>query len=485
MKNNIGLKNFLDGLAYFKIGKKTFGIGKEVPYLFEMSSSIIQKNRLKKGALDKIKKDFSLLKDFGYIRGCMNPERDPATRHFLSLHVSHTCNMACTYCFGGDGTYGSKVRMMSPETARKAVRFFFDCNRNSKSRNLEIIFVGGEVLLNLPAIKAAVDEVRRFPEYDVNLKIITNGTILNQEIIGFLRKNRIEVAVSYDGKEHDSHRRFKNGRPTSKIVRKNINSLIKNRVKVIAIKACMAKDNPYSFTDVVRDLERLPIHPRRIRLSHEADFPSRLLRRDMYEQELGFFENIKKLVWQGKKLKDLPLNGREHWLDIFVQARKQPLQFCGFEHNNFAVVPNGDIYFCDLSINKKEFLFGNIHTGFNDKKVKRFMSYYVLKFPEECKDCYLKGICSYHCMYTRKNKTLLPKKCAFTKERFKTLLQIFLKLKPSDIASIYYWVRPEVRQKLLKTISSGYKLRSILYEKTTYLKPVNILPQHEKSKGPV
>ncbi len=474
------LKDFLNSLVYFKIGKKTFAMGKVIPYLFEVPSRFpfIYSNNIRA----RVKKDYLLLKGLGYISNHNNLQRKKTAVRHLGLHVSHACNMACAYCFGKHGSWGSKVKIMSPEIAKKAIRFFSNCSPDS-TKKVEIVFIGGEPLLNLPAIKAAVKETRNFPDYDFKLKIATNGTIINKEIIQFLKKNKIQVGCSYDGQEHDRHRVFKDGRATSEIILRNLNLLRRNNISIMGIKACLSKNSPFSFTDVAKNLMKLPIHPREIRISHECTFPPRLLRKNQFTDELGFYNQLHKWIKKGKKLRDLPLSGQEEWLDLFVQARKRPLHFCGFNRDSFLVVPNGDIYFCDLNINIEKFKVGNIHKGIEDKKIKEFMKNYVLRFPRKCSTCYLKGICSYHCMFTRKQKELLTKRCEFTRKKFKKFLEIFLNLDADDVASIYYHIRPRSKEKLIKQISYGYKLRSILQKNTTFLRPINILPQYESTKN--
>lgn len=48
----------------------------------------------------------------------------------LELHVSHQCNLACTYCYANQGDYGGDSILMSRDTAREAIDFLLqqmDC----------------------------------------------------------------------------------------------------------------------------------------------------------------------------------------------------------------------------------------------------------------------------------------------------------------------------------------------------------------------
>ena len=73
----------------------------------------------------------------------------------MCLHVAHSCNMDCEYCFAGKGEYHGDAGLMSYETGKKAIDYLIE---NSPGRkNLEVDFFGGEPLLNWQVIKKLVE----------------------------------------------------------------------------------------------------------------------------------------------------------------------------------------------------------------------------------------------------------------------------------------------------------------------------------------
>ena len=71
---------------------------------------------------------------------------DLKTRHTeikaLCLHVAHTCNLNCEYCFAGQGKFHGERALMSLEVGKRAIDFLIE---NSGARhNLEVDFFGGE-----------------------------------------------------------------------------------------------------------------------------------------------------------------------------------------------------------------------------------------------------------------------------------------------------------------------------------------------------
>ena len=76
----------------------------------------------------------------------------------LCLHVAHTCNLNCSYCFASQGKYHGDRALMSFEVGKQALDFLMD---HSGSRtNLEVDFFGGEPLMNWDVVKQLVEYAR-------------------------------------------------------------------------------------------------------------------------------------------------------------------------------------------------------------------------------------------------------------------------------------------------------------------------------------
>ena len=76
----------------------------------------------------------------------------------LCLHVAHTCNLNCSYCFASQGKYKGERALMSFEVGKQALDFLVE---NSGTRhNLEVDFFGGEPLMNFQVVKDLVAYAR-------------------------------------------------------------------------------------------------------------------------------------------------------------------------------------------------------------------------------------------------------------------------------------------------------------------------------------
>ena len=127
----------------------------------------------------------------------------------LCLHVAHTCNLNCSYCFASQGKYSGDRAIMSLEVGKRALDFLIE---NSQGRrNLEVDFFGGEPLMNWDMIKELVAYARvREKEEGKNFRftLTTNGVLIDDDVIEFSNREMSNVVLSLDGRR-EVHDRFR------------------------------------------------------------------------------------------------------------------------------------------------------------------------------------------------------------------------------------------------------------------------------------
>lgn len=132
-----------------------------------------------------------------------------------SLHifvVTTACNVRCVYCQANNGVSCSSL-FMSKEIAEHAV----DIALQSPAPYLNFEFQGGEPLLNFDIIKHIVAYAEEHKgKHEISYNIVSNLTLLNDEILDFMVEHKFGVSTSIDGPEyvHDQNRPFKNGNGT-------------------------------------------------------------------------------------------------------------------------------------------------------------------------------------------------------------------------------------------------------------------------------
>ena len=124
----------------------------------------------------------------------------------LCLHVAHTCNLNCAYCFASQGKYSGERALMSFEVGRQALDFLIA--HSGTRTNLEVDFFGGEPLMNWQVVKDLVAYARtqegphgkRF-----RFTLTTNGVLIDDEVIDFANREMSNVVLSLDGRKeiHD------------------------------------------------------------------------------------------------------------------------------------------------------------------------------------------------------------------------------------------------------------------------------------------
>src|SRR5437867_6639085 len=93
----------------------------------------------------------------------------------LEVILTAGCNLRCTYCYQND----KKPRRMSWDTLRGAL----DLLLGSRRREVRVLFLGGEPLLEFPLIRQAVGYLGSVagPGRSVGYSIVTTGTMLREE----------------------------------------------------------------------------------------------------------------------------------------------------------------------------------------------------------------------------------------------------------------------------------------------------------------
>jgi His-Xaa-Ser system radical SAM maturase HxsB len=126
--------------------------------------------------------------------------------------VNTACNMNCVYCQANNGKERPHL-FMNLETAERAV----DIALQSPSKHLNFEFQGGEPLLNFDIIRKIVEYAEdNKGNHIISYNVVTNLTLLTDEIISFLVEYNFGVSTSIDGSKfvHDANRPFLDGKGT-------------------------------------------------------------------------------------------------------------------------------------------------------------------------------------------------------------------------------------------------------------------------------
>ena len=150
----------------------------------------------------------------------------------LCLHVAHTCNLNCSYCFASQGKYHGERALMSFEVGKRALDFLIENSGNHV--NLEVDFFGGEPLMNFDVVKELVAYARSIEKEkgkNFRFTLTTNGVGVNDEVIAFANKECHNVVMSIDGRKevHDRLRKDYQGNGSYDVIVPKFTEFAKRR----------------------------------------------------------------------------------------------------------------------------------------------------------------------------------------------------------------------------------------------------------------
>lgn len=318
----------------------------------------------------------------------------------LCLHVAHTCNLNCAYCFASQGKYHGDKDVMSLEVGKRALDFLIE---NSGTRtNLEVDFFGGEPLMNFDVVKELVAYARvREKEAGKNFRftLTTNGVLVDDDVIDFANREMSNVVLSLDGRRevHDRFRvDFAGQGSWDKIVPKFQKFVEARGNKNYYMRGTFTHANP-DFLEDIKEMLSLGFTELSMEPVVCADTdPSALTEEDL-PVVLEQYEKLAELMLDRHRA-GKPFTFYHYMIDLkggpCIYKR---VSGCGSGTEYMAVTPWGDLYPCHQFVGEEQFKLGDIWTGVTNKEVLNdFASCNVYSRPE-CSDCWAKLYCSGGC----------------------------------------------------------------------------------------
>ncbi|MBQ4631259.1 MAG: thioether cross-link-forming SCIFF peptide maturase [Clostridia bacterium] len=318
----------------------------------------------------------------------------------LCLHVAHTCNLNCSYCFASQGKYQGDRALMSFEVGKQAFDFLI---ANSGSRkNLEVDFFGGEPLMNWDVVVKLVEYARSVEkQHNKNFRftLTTNGVLLDDDKFDFINKEMSNVVLSLDGRPeiHDHFRKDYNGNGSYDLILPKFKKLVESRNgKNYYMRGTFTHNNTDFTNDIIHmadmgftelSMEPVVCPPGDSYALTNDDLPT------LFEQ----YEILAKEMIKRKKA-GKPFTFYHYMLDL----KNGPCIYkritgCGSGTEYMAVTPWGDLYPCHQFVGDEKYCLGNIWDGVTKKDVQdEFRSCNAYARPE-CKECWAKLYCSGGC----------------------------------------------------------------------------------------
>lgn len=319
--------------------------------------------------------------------------------------------MNCVYCIARD----LPRTRMSLNIGRRAIDLFVYLAQGCNS--LEFVFTGGEPLLEVAALRYLTRYAEgraRMAGMNPHFVLKTNGSILSDSIVRFLRTHDFVVIVSIDGAPtvHDIFRRTVDGHGTNATVLRNLNVLRENGLSCVA----SVTVHPAAVGAVLENvrflhlsgIDRIDIGPAYGTVSWtDADV-------DIFvESVIAVADYVREENSQGRTIEVSPLlRESQHIGGILTETWG-----CHAGSSNLAFLPTGEIAGCSalamIMSGYSHLLLGDVFNGLRQCAIDRMVAVAqsVGEERESCVKCSIANDCTGGCLainYSTMGKPFLP-----------------------------------------------------------------------------
>ena len=314
----------------------------------------------------------------------------------LYLGLTQACNLKCRYCFEKDNKLASS---MNPELIIKAINFFAKSGTKDGKilgKQRSIIFFGGEPTLKKELIPITCNEIKKLQKQkllpkDINLSIITNGTLINQELIDICKKYDVNIGISIDGDKDITD--LNRGKGTYDKIKKGIELLDKNNLKAGASITLTFETYKHLLYSVQHIYEKLNIKDFSISLVIGPDY-------DNTELKKIYNALLKTYIWLRNKNIIEGYFGNK--INAFLNKSFYPFGCAATGGHQLVVQSDGALGICSADLTTKKHYFGSLfdkeQCWKEIEEIKEWVKRTPLNIPE-CKNCSALGICGGGCPY--------------------------------------------------------------------------------------
>ncbi|MCI8608163.1 MAG: thioether cross-link-forming SCIFF peptide maturase [Firmicutes bacterium] len=318
----------------------------------------------------------------------------------LCLHVAHSCNLNCEYCFASQGKYHGERALMSFEVGKQALDFLI---ANSGDHvNLEVDFFGGEPLMNWDVVKQLVEYARAIEKdhgKHFRFTLTTNGVDVDDEVMDFANQHMHNVVMSIDGRKevHDHLRKDYQGNGSYDIIVPKFQEFARRREeRDYYVRGTFTHHNTDFTKDILHMADlgftKLSMEP----VVCSEDDPYALTREDLpvlFEQYEILAKEMLKRQKEGR-----PITFYHYMIDLtHGPCIHKRIAGCGSGIEYFAVTPWGDLYPCHQFVGDEAYLMGNVWDGVTNRDMQENFRHCNVYARKECDTCWARLYCSGGC----------------------------------------------------------------------------------------
>ena len=323
----------------------------------------------------------------------------------LQLSITERCNLRCTYCYYKE-THGKRSADMSDHVMEDSVRLAIDKCIEKKDPDLGVTFFGGEPLVRTDFIKKTVKFMKDVAKerradlpkgFKLRFAVNTNGTLLSEETIKFLKREKFDVFISLDGpaKRHDLARIAPDGSGSFKAIAPHIPALVEMNALVLMV---VTQQHVKGLADAVKWAFKQGFK----KVATALDFNGSWTGAD-FDALIPEYEKLARF-WYKAKMADsgIYLSTIQDKISINLLGERKKEATCFIGHGSLVVAANGNTFPCTRFISSRKgapYVTGNvsdrqsgIYKGVMPKEVQWFMEH----DRKDCDGCAIRYRCLAH-----------------------------------------------------------------------------------------
>lgn len=325
----------------------------------------------------------------------------------LYLLLTQSCNLGCVYCLNGKKSYRTHHNLkMSEEVAYCGVEKYL--NRLDPDGQLEIIFFGGEPLLNWPLAKKVIchcEETLKplYRDRKISYHLTTNLAKLPDDLIEWAKKYQISFLCDVDGpgEVHNQLRPYKNKRPSFRNITENIRRLSDAGLKV-SLRTTVTAINQHRMLETAQLHKDIGGTGCAFVPVNAANSDSELLPESLLPSPDIVIKGLEEVYHSG--IWDLNQLYPFSMLQSNVRCGANVTMGCGAPSGSTPVIQaNGDVYPCIYLVGMKRFFMGNVLEKIPqpEDRYDWMMTSLHVDHLEDCRACNWRYICGGSCPMLR------------------------------------------------------------------------------------
>jgi uncharacterized protein len=326
--------------------------------------------------------------------------------HLVYFILTEKCNFRCKYCFiKNQENSKHNSENMSSEVALKGLDFFCRLIMEDPDQfemEKTIVFYGGEPLLNWDIFKLLlikIDEyvkAKKLPEKTI-LNLVTNGSLLTDDIANMLNKYSVQVSISIDGDDFttNQNRIYSDGTPVYEDIKRGF-SVCKKAGMSIGASCTLSEASIRNFDTTIRVL---------LDECQVTSLGFNLMITGEDKLNDGYNERAAKFIIDAFKVfreRGIYEDRMMRKINSFIENRVWPFDCGATGGNQIVIAPNGDIGICHGFLVKRKYFPTNVYdANFNisiDQDFKEWSMRSPINMPE-CQECFALGICGGGCPF--------------------------------------------------------------------------------------